>query len=90
MAKRKNFDDSGSPDAQGRGDIRQSAETMQGGEPMGRAGERQGGEAERERIAQRAYELYLSRGGEDGRAEEDWLNAERELAEYRTRGDSND
>jgi len=35
--------------------------------------------AERERIAARAYELYLARGGADGQAEEDWLAAEREL-----------
>jgi hypothetical protein len=34
---------------------------------------------ERERIAARAYELYLARGGADGQAEEDWLEAEREL-----------
>jgi hypothetical protein len=33
----------------------------------------------RERIAARAYELYLQRGGEPGRETEDWLEAEREL-----------
>jgi hypothetical protein len=33
-----------------------------------------------ERIAARAYELYLARGGSDGQAEEDWLTAERELS----------
>jgi hypothetical protein len=32
------------------------------------------------RIASRAYELYESRGRQQGRALEDWLNAERELA----------
>jgi hypothetical protein len=31
------------------------------------------------RIALRAYELYLQRGGVDGHAEEDWLQAEREI-----------
>jgi hypothetical protein len=31
------------------------------------------------RIALRAYELYLQRGGMDGHAEEDWLKAEREI-----------
>ncbi len=36
--------------------------------------------SERDRIAQRAYELYLARGGSDGLAEEDWFNAERELS----------
>jgi len=36
---------------------------------------------DRERVAQRAYELYLARGGADGRAMEDWLAAERELSE---------
>jgi len=34
---------------------------------------------DRDRLAQRAYELYLARGGEDGRDLEDWLTAEREL-----------
>jgi hypothetical protein len=33
----------------------------------------------REEIAQRAYELYLARGGADGSEQEDWLHAEREL-----------
>jgi hypothetical protein len=36
-------------------------------------------DVDRERVAQRAYELYLARGGVDGQAMEDWLNAEREL-----------
>jgi hypothetical protein len=34
---------------------------------------------ERDRVAQRAYELYLARGGGDGQATEDWLIAETEL-----------
>jgi len=33
-----------------------------------------------DRIAARAYELYLARGGSDGMAIEDWLAAERELS----------
>jgi hypothetical protein len=33
----------------------------------------------RHRIAQRAYELYLSRGGAHGGDFDDWLAAEREL-----------
>ena len=32
-----------------------------------------------EEIAKRSYELFLARGGEHGHAEEDWLQAEREL-----------
>jgi len=36
---------------------------------------------DRDRLAQRAYELYLARGGEDGRDLEDWLTAEREFLE---------
>jgi hypothetical protein len=32
-----------------------------------------------EEIADRAYELYLARGGEDGRDLEDWFEAERQL-----------
>ena len=34
---------------------------------------------DRERIAMRAYELYVARGGGDGREMDDWLTAEREL-----------
>jgi hypothetical protein len=34
-----------------------------------------------ERIRERAYELYLERGGEPGRDVEDWLLAEQELTE---------
>jgi hypothetical protein len=30
-------------------------------------------------IAQRAYELYVQRGRQDGRATEDWRQAEREI-----------
>jgi Protein of unknown function (DUF2934) len=33
-----------------------------------------------DRVAVRAYELYLARGGTDGQAWDDWLAAERELA----------
>jgi hypothetical protein len=33
----------------------------------------------RQRIAARAYELYLQRGGNDGQDFDDWLAAEREL-----------
>lgn len=33
----------------------------------------------REQIAQRAYELFAARGYQDGHAEEDWAQAEREL-----------
>ena len=33
-----------------------------------------------EQIATRAYHIYLERGGADGNSDEDWLQAERELA----------
>jgi Protein of unknown function (DUF2934) len=33
----------------------------------------------RDRIAVRAYELYLARGGAEGGAFDDWIAAEREL-----------
>ena len=42
-------------------------------------------EADRDRIAARAYELYLARGGSHGMDMEDWLIAEREV---RGQGDS--
>jgi Protein of unknown function (DUF2934) len=32
-----------------------------------------------EEIARRAFEIFLARGGEDGRDVEDWLQAEQEL-----------
>jgi DUF2934 family protein len=35
---------------------------------------------DRDRIAMRAYELYLERGGSEGQELEDWLTAERELS----------
>jgi hypothetical protein len=34
---------------------------------------------DRDRIAMRAYELYLARGGSEGGELDDWLAAEREL-----------
>lgn len=47
-----------------------------------------------DRIAQRAYERYTARGGEEGRDQEDWFEAERELRERSsgstTRGNSSD
>ena len=36
--------------------------------------------ADRDRIAMRAYELYLARGASQGRELDDWLAAERELS----------
>ena len=33
-----------------------------------------------ERIQQRAHEIYLERGGMDGSAVDDWLQAEEEIA----------
>lgn len=48
------------------------------------AGDTTAATIDRDRLAQRAYELYLARGGEDGRDLEDWLTAERELNEHGT------
>jgi hypothetical protein len=31
------------------------------------------------RVARRAHQIYEARGGQDGRALEDWLQAEREI-----------
>ena len=38
---------------------------------------------DRDRIALRAYELYLARGEAEGDAVEDWLTAEREFGNQR-------
>jgi hypothetical protein len=37
-----------------------------------------------EQIKQRAFEIYLERGGEDGQARADWLTAEEELLQRQT------
>jgi hypothetical protein len=34
-----------------------------------------------QRIARRAHEIYEARGGQDGKALDDWLQAEREIDE---------
>jgi hypothetical protein len=39
----------------------------------------QGARERQDRIAARAHQLYMERGREDGHAEEDWLQAEREV-----------
>lgn len=49
------------------------------------AGDTTAAVADRERIATRAYELYLARGRGEGQELDDWLSAEREL-----NGDSSD
>ena len=44
-----------------------------------KAGDTTAATPDRNRVAMRAYELYLARGGGDGAALDDWLTAEREL-----------
>ena len=53
-------------------DTTQSRDTAAGADPDSRDSS--------ERIAARAYELYLQRGGGHGRETEDWLEAEREIS----------
>ena len=48
------------------------------------AGDTTAATIDRDLCAQRAYELYLERGGKDGRDIDDWLTAERELRERQT------
>jgi len=50
------------------------------GEKAAPAGQASNGARTHERIAKRAYELYERRGRQNGRAMEDWLQAERQLA----------
>ena len=51
----------------------------------------QGGSASDESIARRAYQRYQARGGEHGRDQEDWFEAEREMREDSGRSsDDND
>jgi hypothetical protein len=48
-------------------------------------------ESRMDRIVKRAHEIYEARGGQDGKAMEDWLIAERQIDDEieleRTRGD---
>ena len=49
--------------------------------PVGTSGHDAGeNENYADRVALRAYELYLARGGSDGGDFDDWLTAERELS----------
>lgn len=65
----------------------QATPTMSAGTPRisstggkaGPAGQTSKGALMHDRIAQRAYELYEQRGRQEGRALEDWLNAELQL-----------
>lgn len=43
-------------------------------------------ELREQKIQERAYELYLKRGRQDGFALEDWLNAEQEFRQERRTG----
>ena len=58
---------------------RKRTDSEQGATPQ-MVGETTLASPDRERIATRAYELYLARGGGDGQAMDDWLRAERELS----------
>lgn len=49
------------------------------GEKTGPAEQTSKGAWTHDRIAQQAYELYEKQGRQEGRALEDWLNAERNL-----------
>ena len=61
--------------------------TMSAGTPKDSATGQKAGQTERaskgtqaqDRIARRAYELYEQRDRQEGRALEDWLNAERQV-----------
>lgn len=64
-------------------DQRDTTETHRTAARGGRAGQRKTTEEDpeklRERIAKRAYELYLERGAADHHALDDWLEAERQI-----------
>jgi len=52
-------------------------------ELMGAQGHESDGEPAHDDIARAAYALYEARGGEEGRSEEDWFNAEQQLRHER-------
>ncbi|MBA3232058.1 MAG: DUF2934 domain-containing protein [Acidobacteria bacterium] len=53
-----------------------------------RAGGTSSARLDSERVAARAYERYLARGGVDRLAMDDWLEAEREVSESSGEGDT--
>jgi len=69
-------------------------DTLRNGVPTGRSGRRRGNALpspvgiSSAVIAERAYALFLERGGGHGRDVEDWLDAERELLTAATTHDS--
>jgi hypothetical protein len=60
------------------GDSRDS--TPSESQPPSSAPSSSGSQYDRDRVAERAYELYRARGGSDGADMEDWLAAEREFS----------
>lgn len=55
--------------------------------PLGRSGHDEADNGHYgDRVAMRAYELYLARGASDGRDFDDWLTAEREVTGPRVSG----
>jgi hypothetical protein len=59
--------------------------SRQSKQPSTEVGREEGSEvnpAREHEIRRRAYELYLERGEEPGHDQEDWLQAERELASH--------
>lgn len=58
---------------------RKRFEEGRGGATPEMVGDTAVGSPDRDRVAMRAYELYLARGGGEGQAMDDWLSAEREL-----------
>ncbi|MBI3665943.1 MAG: DUF2934 domain-containing protein [Acidobacteria bacterium] len=48
--------------------------------PASSPGSREWGEEQRRQIAERAYHLFIERGGQHGYELDDWLRAEAELA----------
>ena len=62
-----------------------SLETRRGAAPQ-MSGDMAAAVPSRDAVARRAYELYLARGGGDGRDMDDWLRAEEELGNRRRPG----
>jgi len=52
-----------------------------GGEPAVPPGATSPARPSQEKIARRAHEIYLARGGREGHEIDDWLEAERELTQ---------
>jgi DUF2934 family protein len=79
MAKSKRRSETASPDQTAAQSAQSTTQSAAARHERANGPSTDNGENARDRIALRAYELYLARGGVHGGDFDDWLEAEREL-----------